>query len=274
MKLAKMSWSFKLSAGFLALIIILAIIIPMFSNLDPNGFDPNCIGEPAAPSIRHIFGTDDLGRDILLRLIYGARVSLTVGLVSVGIMIFVGIFVGTIAGYLGGWVDELIMRFVDVFMAIPTIFLILTIQILLKPSIYNVMFVIGLTSWTGVSRLVRAEILSIKERPFITAAYARGISHLRVLIKHILPHALNPIIVASMLGMGTAILTESVLSYLGLGIQPPHASWGNMLENSLSFMIDAPWMAIAPGVLISLTVLSLNFLGDFLRSGLNPRESK
>ena len=267
------NFSFIFSAAFLLIIIMLALLVPMLPNFDPNIFDPNCIGEPSGPSLKHILGTDDLGRDIFLRSIYGARISLTVGLVSVGIMVFVGVFIGMLAGYFGGWADEIIMRLVDVFMAIPAIFLILTIQVLLKPNIYNVMLVIGLTGWTGVCRLVRAEILSIKERPFVTAAYARGISSVRVLLKHILPHALSPIIVAAMLGLGSAILTESVLSFLGLGVQPPHASWGNMLENSLAFMIDAPWMAIAPGVLISLTVLSLNFMGDSLRASLNPEES-
>jgi len=165
------------------------------------------------------------------------------------------------------------MRFVDMMMAIPTIFLILAIQIILTPSITNIMIVIGLTSWMGVARLVRSEVLSVKERVFITAARARGLGWRRLLFKHIFPHTLNPIIVAAMLGMGAAILTESVLSYLGLGVQPPHASWGNMLENSLAFMEDAPWMALIPGIMITLTVLALNFLGDGLRAKLNPREN-
>jgi len=262
----------NISLAFLLVMTILALAIPLLP-ADPNFFDPNLISDPGAPSLSHLMGTDDLGRDILLRCIYGARVSLSVGFISVGISIAIGTVIGLLAGYAGGWTDEIMMRFVDMMMAIPTIFLILAIQIILTPSITNIMIVIGLTSWMGVARLVRSEVLSVKERGFITAARARGLGWRRLLFKHIFPHTLNPIIVAAMLGMGAAILTESVLSYLGLGVQPPHASWGNMLENSLAFMEDAPWMALIPGILITLTVLALNFLGDGLRAKLNPREN-
>jgi len=262
----------NVSLAFLLVMTILALTIPLLP-ADPNFFDPNLVGDPAAPSLTHPMGTDDLGRDILLRCVYGARVSLSVGFISVGISIAIGTVIGLLAGYAGGWTDEIMMRFVDMMMAIPTIFLILAIQIILTPSITNIMIVIGLTSWMGVARLVRSEVLSVKERAFITAARARGLGWRRLLFKHIFPHTLNPIIVAAMLGMGAAILTESVLSYLGLGVQPPHASWGNMLENSLAYMEDAPWMALIPGILITLTVLALNFLGDGLRAKLNPRET-
>jgi len=261
----------NVSLAFLLVMSLMALTIPLLP-ADPNFFDPNLVGDPSAPSLTHLMGTDDLGRDILLRCVYGARVSLSVGFISVGISIAIGTVIGLLAGYSGGWIDEVMMRFVDMMMAIPTIFLILAIQIILTPSIANIMIVIGLTSWMGVARLVRSEVLSVKERAFITAARARGLGWRRLLFKHIFPHTLNPIIVAAMLGMGAAILTESVLSYLGLGVQPPHASWGNMLENSLAFMEDAPWMAIIPGILITLTVLALNFLGDGLRAKLNPRE--
>ncbi len=256
---------------FLSGLALLAILFPIISSSDPNYFDPNLIGEPKSPSLTHLFGTDDLGRDILIRCIYGSRISLMVGFISVGISITIGTLVGVVSGYAGGVADEIIMRIVDMFMAIPTLFLILTIQVMMEPSITNVMVVIGLTSWMGVSRLVRAEVLSVKNRLFITAAKARGISLGPLLFKHILPHCLNPVIVAAMLGMGSAILVESVLSFLGLGVQPPHASWGNMLENSLSFLRQAPWMALIPGVLITLTVLALNFLGDGIRTYFDPR---
>jgi len=261
----------QLSLYFLTLLGSLALVIPLLP-LDPNAFNPEAIGIPLPPSFSHWFGTDDLGRDVLLRCIYGSRISLAVGFISVGISIFIGTCIGLIAGYSGGLIDTLMMRGVDLFMAIPTIFLILAIQVILTPSIYNIMIVIGLTSWMGVARMVRSEVLSIKERPFITAIKARGFQEIRILFKHIFPHTLSPIIVAGMLGMGSAILTESVLSYLGLGVQPPHASWGNMLENSLTYMIDAPWLAIIPGILITLTVLSLNFIGDSLRAYFNPKE--
>ena len=262
----------NLSSYFLLGLILMAIVVPVFSSVDPNAFDPNQIAEPEAPSLTHWFGTDDLGRDLFIRCVVGARVSLMVGFISVGISILIGIMIGLTAGYWGRWIDEIFMRFIDLFMAVPSIFLILAIQVLLTPSIYNVMVVIGLTSWMGVARMIRAEVLRIKSEPFVTACRARGIFGLRLVCKHMLPHTLQPIIVSAMLGMGAAILTESVLSYLGLGVQPPHASWGNMLENSLSYMGDAPWMAIIPGLLITLTVLSLNFIGDGLRAKLNPRE--
>ncbi len=264
--------SAKLSFIFLVSIALVSFLMPLFPSFDPNSFDPMLIGDPLPPSLAHIFGTDDLVRDILIRIIDGARISLLVGVVSVGISIFIGIFIGVISGYLGGVIDEIIMRILDFFMAIPTLFLILIIQIQLKPSIYNVMIVIGLTSWMGTARLVRAEVLSIKQRVFVLAARSRGISHQKILWVHILPHTLNPIIVSAVLGMGGAILTESVLSFLGLGVQPPHASWGNMLQNSLAYMTDAPWLAIIPGIMITLTVLALNYLGDAFREKLNPDE--
>ncbi|MEK9657851.1 MAG: ABC transporter permease [bacterium] len=259
-----------LALGFLFSISLAGLLLP-FLSIDPNNFDPLNIQGPQPPSWQHPFGTDDLGRDLLLRCIDGARVSLMVGLIAMSIAMSVGTFIGAIAAYIGGWVDQLLMRILELFLAIPSIFLILTIQIMLKPSIYNVMIIIGLTSWMGVARLVRAELLSIKERTFITAARARNIAPLRLLFKHMLPHAINPMIVAAMLGMGYAILLESVLSFLGLGVQPPNASWGNMLENSLAFMRDAPWMALIPGLLITATVMALNYLGDALRQAWDPR---
>lgn len=267
-----MSFQTGLALGFLVVLILLGFGMSVF-NIDANHFDPLQITQPQAPSWKHPFGTDDLGRDLLLRCMDGARVSLLVAFISMSISITLGTFVGAIAAYVGGLLDQLLMRLVELFLAIPSIFLILTIQVMLKPSIYNVMIVIGLTSWMGVARLVRAELLSIKQRPFILAAQARQISHIHILFKHMLPHALNPIIVTAMLGMGSAILLESVLSFLGLGVQPPHASWGNMLENSLSFMRDAPWMALLPGLLITFTVMSLNYLGDSLRKLWDPREA-
>lgn len=266
---------FKVIFGALVLgaMLLGAIFVPMLTNVDPNSFDPMQISEPQPPSFAHPFGTDDLGRDVFVRSIFGARISLAVGFIAVGVSILIGIFVGVISGYISGLTDEVIMRFVDLFMSIPTIFLILIIQAMLKkPNIYTVMLVIGLTSWMGVARLVRAEVMSVRERLFITAVRARAVGHIRIIFKHILPHTLGPIIVAAMLGIGSAILTESVLSFLGLGVQPPHASWGNMLENSLAFMFDYPWLAIIPGLLIMLTVLSLNFLGDGLRKVFSPQE--
>lgn len=255
---------------FIGFIFILGLFAP-FIGIDPLKMDYQLMGTPQPPSWAHLLGTDELGRDIFIRCIYGGRISLLVGFVAVSISILIGVIVGVTSGYLGGVVDEIIMRIIDMLMAIPTLFLILIIQVLLEPNIINVMVVIGVSSWMGVARIVRAEVLSLKQREFILSARSRGILELKILFKHLLPHSLNPVIVAAMLGMGGAILTESVLSFLGLGVQPPHASWGNMLENSLGYLRDAPWMALIPGVLITLTVLSLNFLGDGLWLLLDPK---
>ena len=262
-----------LSVIFLVVLTMVAIFFPIFYSVDPNYFDPMLIGDPLPPSWAHPFGTDDLGRDILVRMIYGARVSLLVGVISMTISVFLGLMVGLIAGFFSGWVGRVLMTLVDFFLSIPWLFLILIIQVIFTPSIYNVMVVIGLTSWMGLSRLVRAEVLKVKEQVFVMGLRSRGISEYKILFKHILPHTLNPVIVALMLGMGSAILVESALSFLGLGVQPPNASWGNMLENALAYMRDAPWMALIPGIFITLTVVSLNFIGDALRSALNAKET-
>ncbi len=266
-----MTRSFKVALLFLGGLILASLSVGFFSHTDPNAFNVYALSDYAPPSWDHWFGTDDLGRDLLIRALYGARISLLVGTISVTLSVLIGVAVGLVSGYFSGWVDSLCMRLVDIFMAIPTLFLLLTIQVMIKPSIWNVMIVIGLTSWMGMARLVRAEVKSVKERPFILAARSRGVSTGVLLFKHILPHTLNPVIVSAMLGVGDAILTESMLSFLGLGVQPPHASWGNMLDNSLAYMRVAPWMAIFPGLLITFTVLSLNFIGDGLRQKLDVK---
>lgn len=248
---------------------LVAIFAPVLAPYDPSEI---MTGDTQAPSLHHLFGTDDLGRDVMSRAVYGARISLTVGFVAVSIAVVIGTILGSISGYYGGMTDLMIMRFVDIMLAFPSIFLILAIQVMLKPNIYNVMAVIGLTSWMGVARLARGEFLSIKERQFVEAARAVGASDLRVIFRHILPNALPPLIVAGTLGMAGAILTESALSFLGLGVQPPTSSWGNMLMDSQAYLIDAPWMAVIPGLLILVTVLSLYFIGEGLREEFSPRE--
>lgn len=251
--------------GYLLLLILIAIFYPLFSSIDATDFNPNQVLIPQSPSSSHFFGTDELNRDIFSRIIVGSRISLMVGLIAVSISSSLGTLVGLISGYFGGIIDECLMRFVDIMIAIPSIFLILTLQIILEPRIETVMIVIGLTGWMGVSRLVRAEVLKIKELPFVTAAKARGISEFSILIRYIFPQTIQPILVASTLGLGYAILTEAVLSFLGLGVQPPHPSWGNMLQNSLAYLSEAPWMSIFPGIFITLTVLSFNILGDVMQ---------
>jgi peptide/nickel transport system permease protein len=247
---------------------LVAIAAPLLAPFDPAEITE---AEIQGPSLRHFFGTDDLGRDLLSRALYGARISLTVGLVAVVIAVLIGTLLGALSGYYSGWPDGLIMRSVDVMLAFPSIFLILAIQAMLTPNIYNVMIVIGLTSWMGVARLVRGEFLRIRELQYVEAARAIGCSDFRIIFRHILPNASGPIIVAATLGMAGAVLTESALSFLGLGVQPPMSSWGNMLMDSQAYMRDAPWMAIIPGVLILMTVLALYFVGEGLREELDVR---
>jgi len=253
----------------LATLFILAVFAPVIAPYNPNEIIEDHI---AAPSLAHIFGTDDLGRDIFSRLIFGGRVSLSVAVIAVAVSLTIGILLGCISGYYGGILDEVIMRFTDIMLSFPTIFLILAIQSVLTPNIFNVMVVIGATSWMGIARLVRGEFLALKEREFVEAARAIGCSDLRVIFRHILPNSLPPVIVAGTLGMAGAILTESALSFLGLGVQPPMPSWGNMLMDSQSYLLDAPWMAVIPGLIIVLAVLSLYFVGEALRKELNPKE--
>jgi peptide/nickel transport system permease protein len=256
--------------GIIVILIFIvgAVLAPMVAPYDPNAIIEK---EIQPPSLKHFFGTDDLGRDLFSRALYGARISLSVGFVAVIIAIIVGAFFGSLSGYYGGWADNLIMRFVDVMLAFPSIFLILAIQTMLAPNIYNVMVVIGLTSWMGVARLVRGEFLHIRELSYIEAARVIGCSDQRIIFRHILPNAAGPIVVAGTLGMAGAVLTESALSFLGLGVQPPISSWGNMLMDSQAYMRDAPWMAIIPGILILLTVLSLYFIGEGLREKLDVK---
>ncbi len=246
----------------LALMAVVALFAPFFAP-----YDPGDIGKTAleAPSMLHFFGTDDFGRDVFSRAVYGARISLSVGLVAVSISVLVGFVLGIISGYFGGLTESLIMRFVDIMLSFPSIFLILAVQAILTPNIYNVMVIIGLTSWMGVARLVRAEVLSVKERPYIEAAHVIGASGPRIMFRHILPNVIAPVIVAGTLGMAGAILTESALSFLGLGVQPPLSSWGNMLQDSQAYLRDAPWMALIPGLLILLTVLCIYLVGEGLR---------
>lgn len=223
------------------------------------------------PSLHHWMGTDQYGRDVLSRLIYGARISLAVGLVAVTIYVLIGTTIGSIAGFYGGWVDGLLMRVTDIFLCIPTFLLILMVIAFVGPSILNIMVVIGLTSWTDVARLVRGEVLSLKEREFVQAARLIGMSDFRILRKHLLPNALGPVLVVSTLGIGGAILIESSLSFLGLGVQPPTPSWGNMLMEGKEHLTDAWWLVTFPGLAIFLVVLGFSLLGEGLRDYWDPR---
>lgn len=226
-----------------------------------------------APSAEFWLGTDRLGRDILSRLLYGGRVSLWVGFVAVGISVSIGTTLGLISGYFRRWVDELVMRLVDIMLCFPSFFLILAVIAFLEPSLTNIMIVIGLTSWMGVCRLVRAETLSLREREFVAAARLAGTSTPRILLRHILPNALAPVLITATLGIAGAILVESSLSFLGLGVQPPMPSWGNMLMEGKATIETAPWLSVYPGLAILITVLGYNLVGESLRDLLDPRLS-
>ncbi len=259
-------------AAIILLLAIIAIFAPVISSFDPAG--QNLIERLSGPTHKHLLGTDDLGRDVFSRMLYGVRISLTVGFVAVSISVIVGTILGLIAGYFGGWVDTVIMRTVDIMLCFPSFFLILLVVAFLEPSIYNVMAVIGLTSWPGLTRLVRAETLSMRERQFVQAAKLLGTGNIRILFMHILPNVISPIIVSATLGVGDAILTESGLSFLGLGVQPPAASWGQMLTIGKDYIYFAWWLSVFPGLAILCTVLSFNLLGEGLRDVLDPRSGK
>jgi len=258
------------AGGAVILFFFLVSALPgLFASHEPNRIDIVNILRP--PSAAHPLGTDDLGRDVLARVVYGARVSLKVGFVAVGIATALGLLVGLLSGFYGGWVDAVLMRFVDMMLCFPTFFLILSVIAFLEPSIWNIMAVIGLTGWMGVARLVRAETLSLKERDFVAAARAQGAGDARILFRHVLPNTLAPILVAATLGVAGAILTESALSFLGIGVQPPTPSWGNMIQEGLAFYSIAWWISLFPGLAIVFTVLSLNLVGDGLKHALDPR---
>ena len=251
------------------LLFLIAVLAPLIAPYDPNEIDREQILEP--PSLTHPLGTDDLGRDVFSRVIYGSRISLAVGFVAIGIATLIGIALGALSGYYGGWADTIIMRFIDIMLSFPTFFLILAVIAYIGPSIWNIMIVIGLTSWMGAARLVRAEFLSLKEREFVLAAKALGASNMRIIFNHIMINSMAPVFVYAVLGVASAILVESALSFLGLGVQPPTPSWGNILTLGKDNIEIAWWLSVFPGLAILVTVLSYNLLGEGLRDALDPR---
>jgi len=245
---------------------LIAIFAPFLSPYEPDAININ--EALLSPSRAHLLGTDQLGRDLLSRLIYGARISLFVGIIAVGLATLIGILLGSLAGYYGGMVDSIIMRFTDIMLCFPTFFLILAVIAILEPSIINIMVIIGLTNWMGVARLIRAEILSLKEREFILAEKTIGASDFRIIIVHLIPNALGPVLVSATLGVAGAILLESGLSFLGIGVQPPTPSWGNILTEGKATLGYAWWLTVFPGLTILLSVLGYNMLGEGLRDRL------
>lgn len=259
-----------LTGAFIVIFLFFAALFaPWLSPYDPGQINIKKILQD--PSAEHIFGTDQLGRDVFSRMLGGSRISLLVGFVAVGIASLIGVFLGALAGYYGRWVDNLIMRFVDIMLCFPTFFLILAVIALLEPNIWNIMIIIGITGWMSVARLVRAEFLSLKKRDYAVAEKALGARDFRIIFLHILPNALAPVLVAATLGVAGAILTESALSFLGIGVQPPTPSWGNILTAGKDNIQIAWWLSLYPGLAILITVLGYTLLGEGIRDAIDPR---
>jgi len=250
-------------------VAILAVLAPWIAPYDPTAIHVRDILLP--PSWQHWCGTDTLGRDVFSRMLYGARVSLAVGFVAVGISLLIGLMLGAIAGYAGGRTDALLMRATDMVLCFPTFFLILAVIAFLEPSIWNIMIVIGLTSWMGIARLVRAEFLSLNKREFVLAAHSLGVPAIRMMWRYLLPNAMGPVLVSAVLGVAGAVLVESGLSFLGLGVQPPDPSWGNILTEGKDNIQIAWWLSLCPGLAILITVLGYNLLGEGLRDIFDPK---
>jgi peptide/nickel transport system permease protein len=263
----------RLALPGVVLIALLAIAAAGADWLAPYRWDtPNVGAIREGPSMAHPFGTDQLGRDQLSRLMHGGKASLSVGLVATLVAVAIGSMLGAIAGYYAGLADALIMRLTEFMFAIPRLLLLLLVAALLGTGLNVIILLIGLTSWMHVARLVRASFLSLREREFVEAAQSLGASNVRLIMHHLLPNALGPVIVTATLAVGAAILLESTLSYLGYGVQPPTPSWGNMLQNAQSEMYAAPWLALFPGLAIFLTIMAINFVGDGLRDALDPQQ--
>lgn len=265
---------------FIVIVLVIACIVgPMVSPYDIEKSSLRIRYQP--PSREHLFGTDDLGRDMLTRLLYGGRISLSIGILAIGLAVMIGVIIGSLAGFYGGRMDNALMRFTDIMLSLPRLFLLILMTLILRGinwpglqksgGIVAIILVIGLLSWMVIARLVRGSFLSLREKEFVEAARALGYSNRRIILRHILPNALSPVIVAATLGVAGAIITESGLSYLGFGVQPPTPTWGNMLRNAQDEMMRGNmWMAIFPGLMILVTVLAINYVGDGLRDALDP----
>lgn len=259
-----------IALGFIVALCAMAIAAPLLAPYSPTAVDTSRLGE--GPSMSHPLGFDQIGRDILSRVIFGSRVALLVGLVATGISVVIGTTIGAVGGYFGGLVDSILSRITDTLMAFPILALLITLSAVLGPSITTVTLVIGSTVWATYARVVRADVLSLREREFVTSARAIGANDVRIIFRHVLPNVLGSVIVIATLGIGSIIIIEAALSFLGLGVQPPTPSWGGDLSAARVNMRNYPHIAIVPGVMITLTVLAFNFLGDGLRDALDPRE--
>jgi peptide/nickel transport system permease protein len=273
-----------IGSAVMLIFVLAAIFAPYLTPYDPEKIDLDAMLQP--PSLAHPMGTDELGRDLLTRILYGGRVSLSIGVMAMGLAVTVGAVIGGLAGFYGGGIDNLLMRFTDMMLSFPSLFVLIILAIALRDipiealrgtafaSVFSIVLVIAILAWMQVARLVRASFLSLKEKEFSEAARCVGVSNRRIMMRHLLPNAMSPIIVAATFRVATAIITESGLSYLGFGVQPPTATWGNMLRNAQELMTRAPWTAIYPGLMIFITVIAINFIGDGLRDALDPYKAE
>ena len=257
------------AAIYLTVVVLISLLVVLVPGLDPDAIDVTNQLQP--PSLQHWFGTDNMGRDYFARVLYGGRISLVVGVLAMLTCILFGVIVGTVSGYFGGLVDSILMRIVDVFQSIPWIIMVTVVGIIFKKGLFSIIFVIGLFSWMPSARLVRSEVLSSKEREYVQYAKFIGVRSFTVMLQHVLPSVFPTIITAATAAIANAIMTESSLSFLGLGIQQPMSSWGSLLQQAQQYLQMAPYMAILPGILIILTVYSFNKLGDVLRVFVEPR---
>jgi peptide/nickel transport system permease protein len=273
-----------IGSTILLLFALAAIFAPLLSPYDPEKTNLDAMLQP--PSTAHPMGTDELGRDLLTRILYGGRVSLSIGVMAMALAVSVGAIIGGLAGFYGGWIDNILMRFTDMMLSFPSLFVLIILAIALREipiealrgtafaSVFSIVLVIAVLAWMQVARLVRASFLSLKEKEFSEAARCLGVGNRRIMIRHLLPNAMSPIIVAATFRVATSIITESGLSYLGFGVQPPTPTWGNMLKNAQDQMTRAPWTAIFPGLMIFITVIAINFIGDGLRDALDPYKAE
>ena len=268
MRRIRRSWGARVGFAVLLLLILAAISAPLLAPFDPSDLGPDPL---AAPSAKHYFGTDFGGRDVFSRVVFGARLSLLVGLVAVGIASVVGVTAGLVAGFYGSWTDMLLMRTIDVMLAFPGILLALAIVSMLGPGLFNLMIAVGISAIPGYARLTRGSVLSAREELYVTAAHSVGVTNRRIMLLHILPNIFAPILVAATLGIGSAILSAAALSFIGLGDQPSTPEWGRMLSEGRQYLRDQAWIATFPGLAIMLSVLAMNLLGDGLRDALDPR---
>lgn len=257
--------------AMLMLIVLMAIFAPMIAPYDPiNDMDTSMRGCP--PSLEHPFGCDHLGRDLLSRVIFGSRVALVAGFTATLISVLIGVVVGALAGFLGGWTDAIFSRVIDTLMAFPIIALLIVLAAVLGPSLVTTIVVIGVTVWSRYARVVRAEVLSLRERDFVIAAYASGVRNWRIIWRHLVPNVMGPVIVLASLGVGSIIILEAALSFLGLGVRPPTPSWGAILADGRAYILRYPHISFFPGLMIVITVLAFNFVGDGLRDALDPKD--